>query len=165
MLRSCAGLPPRRLAFARELVSRFRQECPKAKTPEVGEAAPDFTLPGVALTDGQAVRGEYALSGMRGTPVVLAFYSGDDTFVYTRQLCSYTAGLEGFAGVGATVWGISPQDVDSHERFARKREPGFPLLADWTSPSPGRTASAWGAAPCAGRCSSWTARARCGGST
>jgi peroxiredoxin Q/BCP len=101
-----------------------------AKTPEVGEAAPDFTLPGVVLADGQAVRGEYALSAMRGTPVVLAFYPGDDTVVCTRQLCSYTAGLESFAGVGATVWGISPQDVDSHERFARKRELGFPLLAD-----------------------------------
>jgi hypothetical protein len=24
-----------------------------ARTPEVGEAAPDFTLPGVALADGQ----------------------------------------------------------------------------------------------------------------
>ena len=101
-----------------------------AKTPEVGEAAPDFTLPGVALAEGQAVRGEYTLSAMRGAPVVLAFYPGDDTFVCTRQLCSYTAGLEGFAGVGATVWGISPQDVDSHEKFARKRELGFPLLAD-----------------------------------
>ena len=101
-----------------------------AKIPEVGEAAPDFTLPGVALADGQAVRGEYPLSAMRGAPVVLAFYPGDDTFVCTRQLCSYTAGLEGFAGVGATVWGISPQDVDSHEKFARKRELGFPLLAD-----------------------------------
>lgn len=101
-----------------------------ARTPEVGEAAPDFTLPGVALADGQAVRGEYTLSAMRGTPVVLAFYPGDDTFVCTRQLCSYTAGLEGFAGVGAIVWGISPQDADSHEQFARKRELGFPLLAD-----------------------------------
>lgn len=101
-----------------------------AKTPEVGQAAPDFTLPGVTLADGQAVRGEYALPAARGTPVVLAFYPGDNTYVCTRQLCSYTAGLEGFADVGATVWGISPQDVDSHEQFARKRELGFPLLAD-----------------------------------
>jgi peroxiredoxin Q/BCP len=101
-----------------------------AKTPEIGEAAPDFTLPGVTLAGGQAVRGEYTLSAMRGAPVVLAFYPGDDTFVCTRQLCSYTEGLAGFGDVGATVWGISPQDVDSHEQFARKRELGFPLLAD-----------------------------------
>jgi peroxiredoxin Q/BCP len=101
-----------------------------AKQPEIGQAAPDFTLPGVTLADGQAVRGEYALSAARGAPLVLAFYPGDDTAVCTRQLCSYTADLADFAGVGATVWGISPQDVDSHEAFARKRDLGFPLLAD-----------------------------------
>jgi peroxiredoxin Q/BCP len=101
-----------------------------AKQPEIGQPAPDFTLPGVVLADGQAVRGDYALSAARGTPLVLAFYPGDDTLVCTRQLCSYTAGLADFTEVGAVVWGISPQDVDSHEAFARKRELAFPLLAD-----------------------------------
>jgi peroxiredoxin Q/BCP len=101
-----------------------------AKTPEVGEAAPDFTLPGLTMDGGQARRAEYSLSAQRGKPVVLAFYPGDDTPVCTKQMCSYTAGLESFAGVGATVWGISPQDVDSHERFARKHGLAFPLLAD-----------------------------------
>jgi peroxiredoxin Q/BCP len=28
------------------------------------------------------------------------------------------------------VWGISPQDIDSHEGFARKYDLAFPLLAD-----------------------------------
>ena len=101
-----------------------------AKQPEIGQAAPDFTLPGVTIVDGQAVRGDYTLSAARGAPLVLAFYPGDDTAVCTRQLCSYTAGLADFTEVGATVWGISPQDVNSHEAFARKRELGFPLLAD-----------------------------------
>jgi thioredoxin-dependent peroxiredoxin len=101
-----------------------------AKTPEVGQPAPDFTLPGITLAGDQAVRGDYALSGQRGGPVVLAFYPGDDTSVCTKQMCSYTAGLETFANVGATVWGISPQDVDSHERFARKHGLALPLLAD-----------------------------------
>lgn len=101
-----------------------------AKVPEVGTTAPDFTLPGVLVTGGAAERGDYALSAQRGQPVVLAFYPGDNTTVCTRQLCSYTAGLDGLTGLGATVWGISPQDVDSHERFARKYDLGFPLLAD-----------------------------------
>jgi peroxiredoxin Q/BCP len=101
-----------------------------AKTPEVGQAAPDFTLPGIKLAGDQAERGEYTLSAMRGAPLVLAFYPGDDTAVCTRQLCSYTAGLDGFTDAGATVWGISPQDADSHERFARKRALAMPLLAD-----------------------------------
>jgi len=101
-----------------------------ARTPELGQALPDFTLPGIDLAGDQATRGDYTLSAQRGAPVVLAFYPGDDTAVCTRQMCSYTAGLDGFAEVGATVWGISPQDVDSHERFARKHGLAFPLLAD-----------------------------------
>lgn len=101
-----------------------------AKTPDVGTAAPDFTLPGVLVLDGNATRGDYTLSEQRGKPLVLAFYPGDDTSVCTRQLCSYTADLSSFNDLGATVWGISPQDVDSHERFARKHSITLPLLAD-----------------------------------
>jgi peroxiredoxin Q/BCP len=101
-----------------------------AKTPDVGKAAPDFTLPGVLMTGEEAARADYTLSAQRGTPVVLAFYPGDNTSVCTKQLCSYTSGLDSFTGLGAAVWGISPQDVDSHEGFARKYDLGFPLLAD-----------------------------------
>jgi thioredoxin-dependent peroxiredoxin len=101
-----------------------------AKTPDVGQAAPDFTLPGVLLTDGEVAQGQYTLSQQRGKPVVLAFYPGDDTAVCTRQLCSYTSGLESFTGFGATVWAISPQGLASHEQFARKYNLAFPLLAD-----------------------------------
>jgi peroxiredoxin Q/BCP len=101
-----------------------------AKTPDVGQVAPDFTLPGVLLADGEAAQGLYTLSQQRGNPVVLAFYPGDNTAVCTRQLCSYTSGLESFTGFGATVWAISPQGLASHEQFARKYSLAFPLLAD-----------------------------------
>jgi len=101
-----------------------------AKTPEVGTTAPDFTLAGVLLAGGTAEHADYALSAQRGKPVVLAFYPGDDTPVCTRQLCSYTSGLDALTGLGSTVWGISPQDTASHEQFARKYDIGLPLLAD-----------------------------------
>jgi peroxiredoxin Q/BCP len=101
-----------------------------AKTPDVGQVAPDFTLPGVLLADGEAAQGLYTLSQQRGNPVVLAFYPGDNTAVCTRQLCSYTSGLESFTGFGATVWAISPQGLASHDKFARKYNLAFPLLAD-----------------------------------
>jgi thioredoxin-dependent peroxiredoxin len=101
-----------------------------AKPPAVGATAPDFTLPGVLLSGGEAGHTDYRLSAHRGQSLVLAFYPGDDTTVCTRQLCSYTSGLDAFTGLGAVVWGISPQDVDSHERFARKYGLAFPLLAD-----------------------------------
>jgi thioredoxin-dependent peroxiredoxin len=44
-------------------------------TAEVGEPAPDFTLPGVAGED----RRDYSLSEFRGQKVVIAFYPGDAT--------------------------------------------------------------------------------------
>jgi thioredoxin-dependent peroxiredoxin len=101
-----------------------------AKTPETGQEPPDFTLPGVIVTGDNAEQSEFTLSAQRGHPIVLAFYPGDNTAVCTRQLCSYTSGLESFTGFGATVWAISPQGLASHEQFARKYSLAFPLLAD-----------------------------------
>lgn len=92
-------------------------------TIKVGEPAPDFTLPGTGSRD-------YALAEQRGHAVVLAFYPGDETPVCTTQLTSYSTDLEQFTDLGATLWGISPQDVRSHEAFAASHGFRFPLLAD-----------------------------------
>ena len=91
-----------------------------------GDPAPDFTLP-AWTPEG---RTELTLSAQRGTPVVIAFYPGDDTLVCTKQLCSYQDDLSMLTELGGLLWGISAQDVDSHERFAAKRGLQFPLLAD-----------------------------------
>jgi peroxiredoxin Q/BCP len=93
---------------------------------EVGDQAPDFTLPGVEGTE----RRDYTLSDYRGRKVVLAFYPGDFTPGCTKQMCQYRDQFEEFQGVEAVLLGISPQDVDSHERWAKKRNLQFPLLAD-----------------------------------
>lgn len=95
-----------------------------------GDPVPDFTLPGGVLEGGTFQRRDHRLSGLRGRPVVLAFYPGDDTSVCTKQLCSYSSGLEEFQQCDAEVWAISPQSVDSHEEFARKYGLRMPLLAD-----------------------------------
>jgi len=91
---------------------------------DVGDVAPDFTLPGTGGRD-------YTLSEYRNHPVVLAFYPGDDTPVCTMQLNAYTKEISEFEGLDAQVFGISPQDVASHERFSEKQGGfAFPLLAD-----------------------------------
>ena len=95
-------------------------------SPEIGSAAPDFTLEGTG-PDGPR---SYTLSAERGHPVVLAFYPGDDTHTCTKQLCSYQDSLSRFTELDAVVWGISGQDLASHQRFAAKRGLTFPLLAD-----------------------------------
>jgi thioredoxin-dependent peroxiredoxin len=93
-----------------------------AKTPHLGEQAPDFELPGTA--------GSFKLSDHRGERVVLLFYPGDNTMVCTKQFCSYRDRADDFAALDATVVGISSQDLASHETFASKYELQVPLLAD-----------------------------------
>lgn len=93
-----------------------------AKTPQVGEQAPDFELPG---TDGT-----FKLSEHRGERVVLLFYPGDNTMVCTKQFCSYRDRADDFAALDATVVGISSQDLDSHEGFIAKHGLNVPLLSD-----------------------------------
>lgn len=93
-----------------------------AKTPQVGEEAPDFSLPGT--------EGTFRLSEHRGERVVLLFYPGDNTMVCTKQFCSYRDRADDFAALEATVVGISSQDLDSHKGFSEKNGLTVPLLAD-----------------------------------
>lgn len=99
-------------------------------SPQIGQQIQDFTLPGGVLDGDSFERRDYTLSATRGRALVLAFYPGDNTAVCTKQLCSYSSGMETFEGLDAEVWGISPQDVDSHESFARTHRLRMPLLAD-----------------------------------
>jgi thioredoxin-dependent peroxiredoxin len=91
--------------------------------PKPGDTAPDFELLG---TGGRS----YRLSDYRGRKLILAFYPGDFTTVCTRQFCSYRDQGERLDGLGAAVLGISPQSVESHERFTEEKRLNVPLLAD-----------------------------------
>ncbi len=103
-----------------------------AKTPQVGEQAPDFELPG---TDGP-----FRLSDHRGERVVLLFYPGDNTMVCTKQFCSYRDRAGDFAALNATVVGISSQDLATHEDFIAKHSLNVPCWRTWTRRSPSHTA-------------------------
>jgi peroxiredoxin Q/BCP len=93
-----------------------------AKTPQVGEQAPDFELEGT--------NGPFRLAEHRGERVVLLFYPGDNTMVCTKQFCSYRDRADDFGELDATVAGISAQDLDSHKEFTAKHGLNVPLLAD-----------------------------------
>ena len=81
-----------------------------------------FPAPGARPTGSADYRG--------GSGVVLAFYPGDFTQVCTAQLCSYRDNSEQLDRLGVPVLGISPQSLDSHERFAEENRLNIPLLAD-----------------------------------
>jgi peroxiredoxin Q/BCP len=90
---------------------------------ETGKKAPDFTLP---ADDGSQVK----LSELRGSPVVLYFYPRDDTPGCTTEACSFRDRKAALGRLGATVLGISTDDVQSHQKFRDKYRLNFPLLAD-----------------------------------
>lgn len=88
----------------------------------VGQRAPGFDLPG---TGGR----RYKLADYEDG-VILAFYPGDFTPVCTKQFCSYRDDGDRIEGLGVPMLGISPQSVDSHERFASENGLRVPLLHD-----------------------------------
>jgi peroxiredoxin Q/BCP len=94
-----------------------------ARKPKVGSRAPAFELPG---TGGKT----YRLSDYSETGVVIAFYPGDFTPVCTKQFCSYRDDGDRIEALGVKMLGISPQSVDSHERFVAENGLNIPLLAD-----------------------------------
>ena len=90
---------------------------------EAGEKAPAFTL---QADDGSKVK----LSDLKGSPVVLYFYPKDDTPGCTREACAFRDRQAELKKLGAKVLGVSPDDVESHEKFRDKFQLNFPLLAD-----------------------------------
>jgi peroxiredoxin Q/BCP len=90
---------------------------------DVGEQAPDFTLPD---QDGEPV----TLSDLRGGWVVLYFYPKADTPGCTTQACGVRDHRAGYAQAGATVLGVSPDPVKAVKKFHDGQGLGFTLLAD-----------------------------------
>ena len=90
---------------------------------EEGKKAPAFTL---HADDGSKVK----LSELKGNPVVLYFYPRDDTPGCTKEACAFRDRQDDIKALGAQVFGISPDTVESHVKFRDKFSLNFPLLAD-----------------------------------
>ncbi len=90
---------------------------------EPGKRAPAF-----ALKDQSGKT--HKLSDYEGRPVVLYFYPKDDTSGCTKEACAFRDHLPGFKNGKAIVLGVSILDEASKERFAKKYDLNFPLLAD-----------------------------------
>jgi thioredoxin-dependent peroxiredoxin len=86
-------------------------------------AAPDFT---VVTDDGSKLK----LSSLRGRNVVLYFYPKDDTPGCTVEACELRDAFPRFSKTNAVILGVSPDSVASHQKFKKKFELPFTLLAD-----------------------------------
>jgi peroxiredoxin Q/BCP len=91
---------------------------------EKGVRAPDFELPD---QDGR----RHTLKALLADgPLILYFYPADFTPGCTKEACSFRDLHQELMKARLRVVGVSPQDVDSHRRFAEKHHLNFPLLAD-----------------------------------
>ena len=90
---------------------------------EEGDPAPIFTA---EAQDGKTV----SLQELKGKAVVLYFYPKDDTPGCTKEACAFRDSFDEFKSAGAVVLGVSPDSAASHEKFSRKFNLPFDLLAD-----------------------------------
>jgi len=89
----------------------------------IGQDAPDFTL---VNQDNEPV----TLSDLRGTPVVLVFYTFDFSGICTAELCEIRDSYSDWLGTGAHVFGISRDSRFAHTAFKQAENIQHPLLAD-----------------------------------
>jgi len=88
-----------------------------------GDKAPDFELP---MESG----GKLKLSGLEGRPVVLYFYPKDDTSGCTAEAKDFSKLAGDFRKAGVEVIGVSPDSVESHQKFSKKYDLKVRLAAD-----------------------------------
>ena len=65
-----------------------------------------------------------------GAPLVLYFYPKDDTSGCTAEARDFTALADDFAAAGATVVGVSRDEMKKHDKFIAKYELRVPLASD-----------------------------------
>ena len=94
-----------------------------ADSPSSGDKAPAFNLADHTDT-------KVRLSSFKGRKVLVYFYPKADTPGCTTQACGFRDNIFAFNKEGAVILGISVDDVQSHEEFAREHSLPFTILAD-----------------------------------
>lgn len=103
--------------------------------PEVaeGQPAPALDLP----TDGG---GRVSLAALKGRPLVIYFYPKADTPGCTNEGKDFSALIDDFAALGATVVAVSKDSVQKLDRFKAKHDLKVVLASD----EDGAACEAWG---------------------
>ena len=73
---------------------------------------------------------EVKLSDFKGKKVILYFYPSDDTPTCTKEACNFRDNYSQLTKKGYVVLGVSIDDEKSHQKFIKKYELPFTLLAD-----------------------------------
>ena len=89
----------------------------------LGDKAPDFKL---KSTDGSNI----SLDSLKGNKTILYFYPKDDTPGCTIEACEFRDSNKEIINAGAVVFGVSKDNITSHQKFISKFDLNFPLLSD-----------------------------------
>ena len=94
-----------------------------AVTLKTGDKAPDFKLED---QDGKTIK----LSDLAGKKSVIFFYPADMTPTCTIEACNLRDNHSIFQSKGYEVYGVSPDDAKSHQKFIAKHQIPYTLLSD-----------------------------------
>ena len=89
----------------------------------VGNKAPEF----------EAVDSEgtpFSLVDILGSTTVLYFYPKDETPGCTKEACDFRDKIDDLETRGVLVIGVSPDGLESHQKFIETHDLNFPLLCD-----------------------------------
>jgi peroxiredoxin Q/BCP len=104
-------------------LSRLGHADARGDPPAVGQPAPPFALPD---QNGRI----HQLTDYAGKWLVVYFYPKDDTPGCTKEACRFRDDIAQLRALGVQLVGISLDSSESHDRFAKKFNLPFPLLAD-----------------------------------
>jgi thioredoxin-dependent peroxiredoxin len=98
--------------------------------PDVGQRAPDFSLPWANRDGIGPIESPYQLAGDRGKTVVVAFYPRDFTKGCTAEMRTFAEQYDSLFGPNVVLVGISTDSVATHRRFAESLGLQYRLLSD-----------------------------------
>ena len=90
---------------------------------EIGMSAPDFVLKDQDNND-------ISLQDFKGKWIVLYFYPKDNTSGCAKEACDFTDQKIDYSNLDTEILGVSPDSVESHQKFIQKHNLGITLLSD-----------------------------------
>lgn len=91
---------------------------------QIGQKAPDFKL---HSTSGYMLK---MSENLKGKAFILYFYPKDFTRGCTAEACEFRDQFEAFRNLDVPVYGVSRDDIPTHEKFKKAYKLPFDLLSD-----------------------------------
>lgn len=94
----------------------------------IGDQAPEFSLPANSTADGGAQN--LSLADFKGRKLVVYFYPKDNTPGCTTEALDFTAAAADFEAANTAIVGVSADSVKKHDNFIAKHDLAVTLLSD-----------------------------------